>query len=381
MADGRRVPPTVAPGVRVLRGSPAAEGPPMSIHKPFVRRRPSPRPRETPRPSRGGFVPVEALLLLALFGGLAAAVLVAEPTRTAAAAAVTDCSKPIRDLVAVGGSRGLTATLYDDRCLLRSPVESAAATLWIRTGDDWVAAIAGSESPARIAVCRFLGEVAVFDADTRRPLFQADLGLADVTAAALTADGSRLAVAGEEADRGPVIALIDVESGVERSRFPCGASQALAFLPDGRLVGQAQGDAVAAWDADTGRETQRLEESATITSLDVGSDGSTVALGAVDGRIVLWNVETGAVAGRDAGHSGAVLAVAFLPDGRIASGGVDAEIRVWDERLGSCALWKGHRRSVRALANVGGTLVSGGYDGVARLWTPAGVERARFELR
>src|SRR5262249_22565934 len=73
------------------------------------------------------------------------------------------------------------------------------------------------------------------------------------------------------------------------------------------------------------------------------------------------------------GHSDAVNAVAFSPDGkRLASGSDDDTIRFWDSVTGKeVARLKGHADSVLGLAfSPDGTLLaSAGADAVAKIWT------------
>jgi hypothetical protein len=79
------------------------------------------------------------------------------------------------------------------------------------------------------------------------------------------------------------------------------------------------------------------------------------------------------------GHSGIVQTIAFSPDGqRIISGGIDAEVRVWDAVTGDHLLaLHGHTQPVLAVAFSpdGLSIVSGGFDQALRLWEtgpPAG---------
>lgn len=84
------------------------------------------------------------------------------------------------------------------------------------------------------------------------------------------------------------------------------------------------------------------------------------------------------------GHGDWVHAVAFAPDGtRLASGGYDQTIRVWDASTGALKrVLRGHDRSVNSIAYSadGKWLVSGGDDGTVRLWE-AGTGRARARLQ
>src|SRR5262249_31275613 len=98
-----------------------------------------------------------------------------------------------------------------------------------------------------------------------------------------------------------------------------------------------------------------------------------------DGEIKIWDLENGAEQATLRGHSGIVSALAFAPDGTLASAGEDAAVRLWSPtREAAPIILRGHQAAVLALAfsAAGRTLVSRDPDGVVMVWDPArGVAR------
>jgi WD40 repeat protein len=92
-------------------------------------------------------------------------------------------------------------------------------------------------------------------------------------------------------------------------------------------------DTLIAWSVDeTPHRTELLAHSGEVEALAVSSDGRRVASGGEDGTIRLWNRPAGGEPARLEGHRGPVRTLAFSEDGGLLASGADGDRRVilWD---------------------------------------------------
>ena len=109
-----------------------------------------------------------------------------------------------------------------------------------------------------------------------------------------------------------------------------------------------------------------------VMSVAFSPDGKTLASASWDNTIKLWDTATGQELRTLTGHTYWVAAVAFSPDGKtLASGGWDKTVKVWDVATGELKrTLSGHTGWVYTIAFSpdGKFLASGGDDHAVRLW-------------
>jgi WD40 repeat protein len=194
-----------------------------------------------------------------------------------------------------------------------------------------------------------------------------------IRALAFSPDSKYLAMGGTE----PGILMLDLRTGsiAPAVGMPMGKINELAYSPDGRTLAASSVDDRSIVLCDPTSMSQRfvLHGDAPFLCIAFSPDGGTLAAGGSRGTISLWDVATGTERLRLHGESSPVFSVTFSPSGAmLASATVfDGKIRVWDQNSGGLVhVLEGHRFGTNAIAFLrdGTTLVSGGGDGMLRFW-------------
>jgi WD40 repeat protein len=243
------------------------------------------------------------------------------------------------------------------------------------------------------------------------------LGPASAMSAALTPDGSQLILGGTDG----IVRVIDTRDGRQISQHQKHSAMviSLAVAADGRTVasnGFHEGRSIRVWDLQTGQDRpfdhavgafgrldlspagsvlavaapvlslwdlpndkliqQMPDAGCDLTNVAVSSDGLRVAAGGADGVIRLWDVPTGRSTwtfGQAGAQTGPL--VSFCADSRMllsGSGGNEVPfMRLWHAQTDrQMTELPGHEGGTLALATSsdGRMLLSGGVDGAARLW-------------
>ena len=186
-----------------------------------------------------------------------------------------------------------------------------------------------------------------------------------------------------------------LSSAVETAQGgPVGAFVSVATSPDGRNVVASGADLrLHLWSSGPGGGTTRIlpGKPARVVSLAYAADGSRVAGGDWDGRLHQWDGRTGEPVGEAIDifeksptadgkpvepNEKPISALAYSPDGkRIASGGWDKKLRIWDAQSGAALTppLSGHSGWITAVAFSpdGRMLISASADRTLRRWDAA----------
>jgi WD40 repeat protein len=153
---------------------------------------------------------------------------------------------------------------------------------------------------------------------------------------------------------------------------PDGTRIALGTM-DGRLLGwQPGGDAAP---APAGAALDRVAHGAAIWDVAFSPDGRRLASASADGTVAIHDLVNAVAASTITGHESAVYGVAFAPDGALlATASRDRTIRLWNaQTLAEAGVLRGHEGTVYSVrfSPQGDRLVSASQDGTVRVWSVA----------
>lgn len=179
--------------------------------------------------------------------------------------------------------------------------------------------------------------------------------------------------------RGLVI-ISDTQTGAtltsRRLSVDPGAVTRVAWSPDGAIIATCDGFAgtLSLWDGHTLEPVRQwpLGHRGKLCTSTFSPDSHRIVTAAENGIARVWDVATGAQVHELIGHGNRVLCAAFSPDGkRIATGGNDNSVRLWDaQTFEPVARLGGHEDYVYSLAwrHDSQQLVSGSGDHTVRIW-------------
>ncbi|MEX0675593.1 MAG: WD40 repeat domain-containing protein [Pirellulales bacterium] len=217
------------------------------------------------------------------------------------------------------------------------------------------------------------GMLSIWDSNGGQHLRDFASQTAEVLSIAVSPDGQTLA----SGDADGNVDLWDVQSGAKtRSHKHDHPARAVTFSADGKLL--ATGDAnrtVRVFDASSGSIVRTMKSRSRLESLDFSPDATLLAAGTRVPGLELWDMRAG-TASRTLKASGDYFEtmpgfVAFSPDGRfVVCGGHGKDIAVFDAAKGTLhSELRGHIHAPTAVAFLpDGRLVSGGEERTVRLW-------------
>jgi WD40 repeat protein len=108
----------------------------------------------------------------------------------------------------------------------------------------------------------------------------------------------------------------------------------VAGTVEGRVVNSC--GAVVVWNVESGKVVFKQSTREPLRAVAFDHTGTLVVAGgdAAGGRVIGWNLASGAEVLSLRGHSRPILALAIGPDGRLATAGADRVVKVWDQSSG-----------------------------------------------
>lgn len=193
-----------------------------------------------------------------------------------------------------------------------------------------------------------------------------------------TRDGQQLVVATYDGR----LLSVNVTDGQTSHEYEGHARRVLtiAISPDGQTMATGAADgSIFVWEIETGEQVQRYTHHpdkdssgvSRILSLDYSPDGQMLLFGSLDGELSLWKLATNEIAVLEQAGRG-IWSVDFSPDGKFAvSGLADGTLTLWDiEQASALRRFREHRLTIMDVVfnAEGNRVLTASRDATALLW-------------
>jgi WD40 repeat protein len=191
-----------------------------------------------------------------------------------------------------------------------------------------------------------------------------------VSAVCLHPNNEQLAVVGFSKK----LQIINSSSGqkTEELDCPCVDTRTIVFSPKGdRMAAAGRNGEIRIWNVVDGSSQKDLEtDRRRIRALAFSPDGKWLAAAGASTKIRLFDTATGGIAKTLDTRPAKVYTMVFLDNHRLATGGTDNRVTIWDLESQRTNQLVGHTGTVAALAcdATGNIVVSGSYDTTLCIW-------------
>ncbi|MFO0578374.1 MAG: WD40 repeat domain-containing protein [Polyangia bacterium] len=224
------------------------------------------------------------------------------------------------------------------------------------------------------------GSLRSWESRTGKPLRTLPHPTPPIHAAALTADGRRIAVAAA----GPNIELWDTASGRRIGELAAreqGRLVALSLAADGKELAAVGADGrVVVLALPSGRVVQRVAAGAAVRTVALSHDGTKLCTGGDDGIVRVFARSTGSLLSALAGYKAPLLSAQFTPqDHEILTASEDGTVRLWELDAGrSLPAPEGQTDDIRSALffDQGRKILTSGSEQPSQQWGPDQTLRA-----
>lgn len=277
---------------------------------------------------------------------------------------------PVVTAVCMQPGGPLLATTGDDHFIRVWNMEEGVLLARLEGHTDWVRTLAFSPDGRRLASAGNDRKIIMWNADVLEE--HADFAEleAAVAAIAFSPDGRSLAVVGFD-DRLRIYDTVTREVAHELA-CPSSDMRTVAWSPDGSLLAAAgRNGRIRVWSAADYRVLHEADaHHGRVRSLVFSPDGAQLVSCSEDRRVRIWRLAGGDDSAKLTIDAAKALALAFVGPDKLAVGGSDNTIRLWDLATDTeIDKLLGHTGSVVAMAHRDGRLVTGSYDTTVRVWS------------